>query len=419
MAAKHIKDRLTATTVAKLSAPGMYNDGAGLYLRIAPDGGRHWLYRYVLDGRQRYMGLGSASVFSLAEARVRAQAARKLKADGIDPIETRTKQRADARAAGATLLTFKDAATRYIKAHKAGWRNPKHAAQWTATLEAYAYPHVGSLDVRAVDTGLVLQILEPIWSTKPETAGRVRGRVEAVLDWATARGHRQGENPARWKGHLDKLLPARGKVRKVKHHAALPYAEVGDFMIALRQQPGDAAEALDLLILTATRTSEIIAAPWPEIDLKAKVWTIGGERMKAGKEHRIPLSPPALAILEARWKARQALPEAERSRWVFPGARLKHLSNGAMLALLKRMKRDDVTPHGFRSSFRDWAAEQTAFPNHVVEMALAHTIGDAVERSYRRGDLFEKRKRLMDAWAGFCSTPSAKGGNVAQMRKQG
>jgi integrase len=393
----------------------MYNDGHGLYLRIAEDGGRHWILRYVLNGKQRYMGLGPASLVTLAMARKRADEARLLKLDGIDPVDAKAAKRAEARADGARSITFKDAAERYIKAHKAGWKNAKHGAQWTATLEAYAYPHIGSLDVRAIDTVHVLKILEPIWATKPETAGRVRGRVKSVLDWATARGHRKGDNPARWDGHLDMLLPARGKVRKVQHHPALPYAEIGDFMAALRKQPGDAAQALDLLILTATRTGEIIAATWSEIDLKRKLWIIPPERMKADAEHRIPLSPQAVAILDARWKARQALPEAERSAWVFPGPRGKHLSNGGMLALLRRMARDDITPHGFRSTFRDWASEQTAFPPHVAEMALAHTIGDKVEAAYRRGDLFEKRKRLMDAWAGYCSTPSAKGSNVSSI----
>lgn len=415
MAAQRVKERLKAMQVAKLAAAGMHADGGGLYLRIADDGGRSWVFRYALNGRARYMGLGSASAFTLAEARERARAARKLAADGIDPIDARARERAAARAAGASLLTFKDAASRYIKAHRAGWKNSKHADQWTATLETYAYPTIGALDVQAIDTGLVLQILEPIWQIKPETAGRVRGRVEAILNWSTARGHRRGENPARWKGHLDKLLPARAKVRKVKHHPALAYAEAGDFMTALRRQPGDAAQALDLLILTATRTGEVIAAEWPEFDLDTAIWTIPEGRTKGAKEHRVPLSVPALALLRRRWKARQAQPEAERSRWVFPGPRGKHMSNGGMLALLKRMKRDDITAHGFRSTFRDWAAEQTAFPNHVVEMALGHAISSEVEKAYRRGDLFTKRTKLMDAWAAYCGTPSAKRGNVTPM----
>jgi integrase len=295
-------------------------------------------------------------------------------------------------------MTFKDCAERYIEAHRPGWKNPKHAKQWPSTLEDYVYPVFGPIPVQAVDVGLVMKALEPIWKTKPETASRVRGRIESILDWATARGYRQGENPARWRGHLDKLLPARGKVQKVKHHAALPYGEMGDFVAELRGQEGVAARALEFLILTATRTGEVIGARWDEFDLAKKVWTVPGERMKAGKEHRVPLSERALAIIE-EMKGQGV----NDHPFLFPGGRPgKPLSNMAMLKLLQRMDRGDLTAHGFRSTFRDWAAEMTHFPTEVAEMALAHTVSDKVEAAYRRGDLFQKRRELMEAWARYC-----------------
>jgi integrase len=264
--------------------------------------------------------------------------------------------------------------------------------------------------VQAVEVGLVLKAIEPIWTEKPETAGRVRGRIESVLDWATARGYRRGENPARWRGHLENLLPYKAKVRRVEHHAALPYAEISAFMVALRQQEGVAARALEFAILTAARTGEVIGARWEEINLAEKLWTVPGERMKAGKEHRVPLSAPALAILEDLAKVREG-------EFVFPGARHgRPISNMAMLMTLRRMKRDDVTAHGFRSCFRDWAAERTTFPAEVAEMALAHSVGDKVEAAYRRGDLFQKRRQLAEAWGKFCNMPPAEG-QVLSIRK--
>ena len=310
----------------------------------------------------------------------------------------------------AKAMTFRDCAARYIASHRAGWRNPKHAAQWEATLATYAGPVMGGLSVQAIDTALVLKVLEPIWTTKPETAGRVRGRIESVLDWAKVRGYRAGENPARWRGHLDKLLPARSKVRRVEHHAALPYAELPGFLMSLRDQEGIAARALEFAIVTAARTGEVIGARWSEIDLLEKIWTVPPGRMKAGKEHRVPLSARALAILEEMQPHRHA-----EDSFVFPGAKLgRPLSNMAFLMLLRRMGRDDLTAHGFRSSFRDWAAERTNFPSEVAEMALAHMVGSKVEAAYRRGDLFEKRSRLMAAWATFCNEPEQKAqSNVA------
>lgn len=403
-------ERLSAIKVRRTTAPGYYCDGGGLYLQVH-GGSRSWVYRYMIAGRTREMGLGPLHSVSLAEARIKAAAARKLKTDGVDPLEARRsegerKRLAEAEAA-AKRVTFKDAADRYIKAHSAGWKNAKHAAQWPSSLETYAYPVFGEVAVDLIDTGVVLKALEPIWLVKPETASRVRGRIESVLDWARVRGYRQGENPARWRGHLDHLLPARSRVRKVEHHAALPFAEVGAFMRVLRAQEGAAARALELTILTAARTSEVLGAAWREIDLEAKVWTVPAERMKARREHRVPLCPEAVKLLEAQRKL-------ATSELVFPGAKADApMSNMAMLMLLRRMKRGDLTAHEFRSTFRDWAAELTTYPNEVVEMALAHTIGNNVEAAYRRGDLFERRRQLMADWGGYCGVVASREGHAA------
>jgi integrase len=373
----------------------MYGDGGGLWLQVTGRGAKSWIFRFTLRGKARAMGLGSANTFSLAEARDKALICRKLCAEGIDPIETRRERRQEAAVEAAKAVTFRTCAEGYIEAHKAGWRNDKHAAQWTSTLETYAYPVFGDLPVQAIDTGLVLKALETIWTTKPETASRVRGRVEAILDWAATRGYRRCENPARWKGHLQNLLPKRSKVRKVEHHAALPFKEVPAFMKAVAAQPGIAAKLMVFTILTAARTGEALGARWSEIDLEAGIWTVPAERMKAGLEHRVPLSAAALAILAEQRNLDDT--------FVFPGGRRgKPLSNMAMLVLLRRMERGDLTVHGFRSSFRDWASETTHFPSEVVEMALAHTVESKVERAYRRGDLFEKRRELMAAWGSFC-----------------
>jgi integrase len=304
----------------------------------------------------------------------------------------------------AKATTFRECSARYIASHRAGWRNPKHAAQWQATLATYAEPVIGGLSVQAVDTALVLKVLEPIWTVKPETAGRVRGRIESVLDWAKARGYSTGENPARWRGHLDKLLPPRSKVRRAEHHAALPYAELPGFLVSLPQQEGIAARALEFAILTAARTGEVIGARWSEMDLLDKTWTLPAARMKSGREHRVPLSPRALAIL----KEMQAHRHADDA-FVFPGAKPgRPLSNMAFLMLLRRMRRTDLTAHGFRSSFRNWAAERTNFPAEVAEMALAHTVSDKTVAAYNRSDLFDRRRRLMAAWATFCTVPEQK-----------
>jgi integrase len=407
-----------ARTIGKLSTlalnrakeRGYYGDGGGLYLRIGPTGAKSWVYRFKEAGRVREMGLGPLHTISLADARQKALDCRKTRIEGKDPLAEKRAQRARQRLDAATAMTFKDCAAAYIAAHRAGWRNPKHAAQWPATLGTYVHPIIGGLPIQAIDTALVLKTIEPIWTTKPETASRVRGRIESVLDWAAARGYRQGENPARWRGHLDHLLPNKAKVRRVEHRAALPYAEIGPFMAELRRQDGIGALALEFAILTTARTSEVIGAGWDEFNLSERLWTIPAGRMKAGKEHRVPLSDAAMAIIEQMATIRQ-------NTLVFPGARANRLlSHMTMLNALGRMGRSDVTPHGFRSTFRDWAAERTSFPAEVADMALAHVVADKVEAAYRRGDLFEKRRQIMDAWARFCEMPA--GGAVVAIRSK-
>jgi integrase len=402
-------NRLTAVQVRTLG-PGRHADGRGLYLLVRPGGGAWWVLRYKRVGRVREAGVGPArggDALSLAEARAKAEGPWKMHKGGLDPLAE--KQAATARAAAeahdrkARMVTFRAVAETYIGANEAGWKNTKHRGQWSATLQAYVYPHMGSLPVAEIDTPHVLAALEPIWRTKPETATRVRGRIEAVLDYARARKWRNGENPARWRGHLAQLLPARAKVAVVEHHAALPWQEIGTFMAHLAEVGGMAALALRYAILTAARTGEVIGATWGEVDMRSGVWTIPAARMKAGREHRVPLPNAALAILVEVAKLRTTDDPAAP---VFPGAKgARGLSNMSLLMTLRRMKRSDLTAHGFRSTFRDWAAETTGYPAEVVEMALAHAVGDKVEAAYRRGDLFEKRRRLMDDWAAFCARP--------------
>ena len=363
----------------------------------------------MLNGRPRWMGLGSLRDVSLAEARNLAGECRKRRSEGIDPIAARKTVRGLPKSESAKTMTFAACADAYIEANKVGWRNAKHAAQWASTLKAYAFPVFGSLPVQSVDTAMVMKVLEPIWATKTETASRVRSRIENVLDWAKAREYRRGENPARWRGHIDNLLPARAKVRKVQHHRALPYDKVRSFVRALHREEGTAAAAFEFLILTATRTSEVVRARWDEVDLDKAIWTIPANRIKAGREHRVPLSTPALAILE-KMKAMPVVDGEDKDtrEYVFPGGKKgQPLSNMALLALLKRMKRIDLTAHGFRSTFRDWAAEKTSYPREVAEMALAHAIGDKVEAAYRRGDQFEKRRQLMAEWADYWQNTTA------------
>ena len=401
--------KLTSLSVRQARRRGLYGDGGGLFLQVSESGAKSWVFRFKKADRLRVMGLGPAHTITLAEARDRARECRKLRLDGIDPIEARRAERAQAKLDAAKAVTFAECADAYITAHKAGWRNPKHAAQWPATLATYVNPTFGERPVQAIDTALVTRVMEPIWTKKPETASRVRGRIESILDWATARGYRQGENPARWRGHLENLFPRRSKVRRVEHHAALPYSELSAFMLALRQQEGVAARALEFTILTAARTGEVIGARWGEINIAERLWSVPAERMKAGREHRVPLCGKALEIVEEM--------RAIGGNFIFPGGkRGKPLSNMAMTMLLRRMGHGDQTVHGFRSTFRDWAAERTNFPAEVAEMALAHAVTDKVEAAYRRGDLFEKRRALAEAWAKFCATALV-GGEIVPIRK--
>jgi integrase len=432
--------KLTTLKIRSLTKPGRYCDGAGLWLQVRkaaePKEGqperpatRSWLFRYMLGKKARQMGLGPLDDVTLADARDAAQAARKLLRDRVDPIEHRDAARA-AKAATVKAFTFKEVAEKYVAAHQASWRNAKHRWQWGASLEKHAYPKIGESPIDRITTGDVMEVLEPIWQTMPETASRVRGRIESVLDYAKAREWRGGENPARWRGHVANMLPKRNKARSVQHHPALPWARIGSFLVALRAEPGVAALALEFVVLTATRTNETVGARWGEFDLAAKVWTVPADRMKAAKEHRVPLSA---AALEALAKAAKLQTDNAPTAYVFPGSRPKKpLSNMAMVMLLRRMNEAPkgaspfwcdasgtaVVPHGFRSTFRDWASESTGYAGEVAEAALAHTVADKVEAAYRRGDLFEKRRQLMEDWANFCRISTAEPGVVAVSRSR-
>jgi integrase len=400
-------NRLTALRVERLKKPGLHPDGGGLYLRIAKGGTKGWVYRFMLDGRARAMGLGSVATCSLAEARQRAAEARRACQDGVDPIDARIHERAKARLHEARGITFEACAAAYVRAHRAGWRSSRHAGQWAQTIETYATPIIGALPVQAIDTALVMKVLEqpigqppaPLWTARSETASRLRGRIEAVLDWAKVRNYRSGENPCRWRGHLDHLLPRPSKVRGVEHYAAMSHPELPGFMTALRGETGIAARALEFVVLTAARTGEVLGATWTEIDWQTRTWTIPAGRMKSGEEHRVPLCARAIEILEKLQPLTSAVGE-----FLFAGSRLgRPLSHMSMRRVLLGLGRGDSTVHGLRSTFRDWAAETTNHQRDVVEMALAHAVGSKVEAAYRRGDLFEKRRRLMDDWAAFCA----------------
>jgi integrase len=405
--------------------PGRHCDGDGLYLLVKKSGARFWIFRYRLhSAKMREAGLGRAgegrNCVRLSEAREKASVLFRQVRAGIDPLAARDAARASAKAAvqdaAVKGVTFREAARRYIDGHSAAWRNAKHAAQWASTIDSYVNPVFGQIPVANVATSHVLAALEPIWLKKPETASRLRGRIETILDFAKTRGWRSGENPAAWKGHLALTLPARSKVAKVEHHAALPWREIGDFMDALRNQAGIGARALRFDILTAARSGEVRGARWREIELSTAMWVIPADRMKGGREHRIPLSEPALEILREMATARMS---DDPNALVFPGRDApRPLSDMSLTAVLRRMKRSDLTAHGFRSAFRDWAAETTAYPGELVEMALAHAVSNKVEAAYRRGDLFEKRRRLMLDWAVFCSTPSVRdNANVVVLRE--
>jgi len=391
-------ETLGPLAVSRLKTPGLHPVGgvAGLRLQVSETGARSWILRVVIGGKRREKGLGGFPDVTLAGARDAARAVRASIANGVDPIGEKQAKRSAMKAAIATAWTFDKCAEAFIKAKSPEWSNPKHCAQWAATLATYASPVMGHLLVRDIGLPHVLAVLEPIWKDKTETATRVRSRIESVLDWATTNEYREGLNPARWKGHLDKILPQPGKVTKPEHHTALPIDDMGTFMERLRQVDGMGARALEFAILTATRSGEVRGATWSEVDIEAKLWTIPAERMKARKEHRVPLSDAALALLKA-------MPIMEGVDTVFYAAKGGQLSDMTLSAVTRRMGVEAV-PHGFRSTFRDWCSERTDTPRDVAEMALAHTIGDKVEAAYRRGDLFEKRRVLMQAWANHCAT---------------
>lgn len=389
--------KLTALAVTRASKRGYVADGGGLYLQISPSGSKSWVFRFRQGDKLREAGLGAVHTVSLTEARDEALLYRKELRQGIDPIEARKGQRLKRRLDAARSMTFRQCAEAYISAHAAAWRSPKSLVQWQGTLSTYAYPVFGDDPVQDIDTALVMRVVEPLWSEKPETASRLRGRIESILDWAAVRGYRQGENPARWRGHLDQLLPRKTKVRRVEHFTALGHQDIAAFMAELRAQEGVSARALEFAILTAARTGEALGACWSEIDLDKAVWTIPASRMKSGREHRVPLSGPVMAVIEK-------MAEIREGDFLFRGARPgRPLNSSAFLLLLRRMGRNDLTAHGFRSSFRDWAAECTAFASEVAELALAHSVGSAVERSYRRGDQFARRRELAEAWARYCA----------------
>ena len=403
------QQRLSALQVTKLTKPGLYGDGGGLTLQITATGAKSWLLRYMVAGKPFGMGLGPTHTVSLAEARQKALDARKLLIDGINPLAARKQKQIAAALAEAKMMTFDQCAEAYILTHKAGWKNAKHCDQWTNTLNTYASPVFGHLPVAEIDTGLVVKCLTPIWESKTETASRVRGRIESVLGWATTSGYRTGENPARWKGHLENLLATISKSSRTKNHPSLPWQRIGAFMSALRAREGVSPRAVEFAILTACRSGEVRGARWAEFDTTGKLWTIPAERMKAKREHQVPLSDAALALLAS-------MPRDSDDDVVFAGTKGQPLSDMSLTAVIRRMNGDDkpvwadangdcVTVHGFRSSFRMWAAETTNYPREVAEHALAHQLPDAVERAYQRGSQFAKRAALMAEWAVYSRVP--------------
>ena len=381
-------NRLNARAVATITKHGRHADGGGLYLSISPNGGRRWVFLYRWHGKPTEIGLGSARDVTLARARELRRQARSNLAEGLNPKDARKPP---------NIATFGECADRVIEAMRPSWRNEKHTAQWTMTLQHYAAP-LRHLPVDKVGTDDVLSLLKPLWNVKPETASRLRGRIERVLDAAKAQGLRSGENPARWRGHLNQLLPKRPRLTR-GHHAAMSYLAVPGFISNLQSRSAIAALALEFAILTAARSSEVLGARWNELDLDRAIWTVPPERMKAAREHRVPLSSRALRIVTD-------LEDSRTSDFVFSGEKAgRPLSGMSLEMVLRRMKVEGATVHGFRSSFRDWAAECTNFPNEVCEAALAHVIGNKAEAAYRRGDLFDKRRKLMDEWAAYCGTP--------------
>jgi integrase len=401
---KKVAFRLTALAVKKHRRPGLIADGSGLYLQTSTSGAKSWIFRYRFGGRDRAHGLGGIDTVDLEGARAEALRCRRLLRDGVDPIEERKQRIGAAVAAQAVSQTFRQSAEAFIKANESGWRNLKHAKQWRSTLEAHCFPKMGSVAVQQVQTAHVLACIEPIWREKPETASRLRGRIEQVLDFAKARELRSGENPARWKGHLDQVLPARGSVAPIVHHEAMPYPDLPPFYAQLVKQEGVGPLALQFLILTCARTNEVAGARWSEIDLPRRMWIVPADRMKAKREWRVPLAAESIAILRGL---------DQSTAFVFPGRRSdSQLSNMALLQLTRRMGLEAV-PHGFRSTFRDWAAETQHFPHEVVEMSLAHAVGSKVELAYRRTDLLEKRRELAQAWADFATCKVRRAREVA------
>ena len=410
--------KLSALQVSKMTKPGLYGDGGGLTLQITRAGSKSWLFRYMREGKAYGMGLGPTHTVSLAEARVKALEARKLLVDGQNPLAVKRQQRTAAALERARMMTFDQCAKAYIDAHKASWKNEKHRDQWTNTLATYASPIFGKLPVAEIDTALVVKCLAPIWQGKTETATRLRGRIESVLGWATTSGYRTGENPARWRGHLENLLANIGKTSRVKNHPSLPWQRVGEFMKAIKAREGVAARAVEFAILTACRSGEVRGAKWSEFDFQEQVWTIPAVRMKAKREHQVPLSEEALGILNTMRAMDAAIhgnrQTSENDGFVFAGTKRQELSDMSLTAVLRRMNNeeekpiwvdangDGITVHGFRSTFRMWAAEATAYPREVAEHALAHQLPDAVERAYQRGTQFAKRKALMVDWGKFC-----------------
>jgi len=396
---------MRVAALIKARKPGLYGDGAGLGLRVGHNGTSSWVLRYMRQGKAHEMGLGPTHTFGLAEARERARRFRQELHDGIDPLA----RRASAKASSRPVVTFGQVAEIYLTSHAPSWRSDVHQQQWRQTLTDYVLPNLRARSVSEIDTGAVLEVVERLWHAKPETASRVRGRIEGILDYAAARGWRQGDNPARWRGHLDHLLPAPGKVRAVVHHAALDWRKMSDFMQELRQRQGIAARAVEFCILSAARSSEARGARWDEIDLSTRTWCISGMRTKTAKEHRVPLSDPAINVLN---KMRSLL--ANTGDLIFPGARGGEMSDVALSKIAKLCAPGaNITLHGMRSAFRDWAGESTSYPREVIEMALAHRLGDKAEQAYARGDLFQKRRGLMDDWAAFCASQAAASGDDA------
>lgn len=402
-----IAKELSAIEVSRLAAPGFHPVGGvpGLAMQISATGARSWVLRVKVGSKRRDMGLGAFPGVTLAQAREKARDARRAIDSGIDPILERQRAQSALLAEQASAVTFGDAAAAYISAKTPEWRNAKHVDQWRSTLATYAFPVIGRLHVADIGQVHIMRILEPIWTTKTETASRLRGRIENVLDWATTKHYRTGDNPARWRGHLDKLLPKPEKVTPVVHHKAVSVDDVPGFYQALRQREGMAARALEFVLLTAARSGEARGATWAEFDLAKALWTVPAERMKARKEHRVPLSPAALALLNA-------LHRVEGTEFVFPAPRGGALSDMALTAVMRRMELDSV-PHGLRSTFRDWTSEKTTFPRDLAEKALAHTLESKVEAAYQRGDMFERRRVMMETWAGFLARVETKGGVIA------